>query len=90
MSLFLRKYSKTLSTYVPRLPVMEYNQVPGSKFDNNLKVSRPTLNAENFYQFYAEQRKYMQSIGERIADTKGNMLRDFNIIGVKSLINKYK
>jgi hypothetical protein len=94
ISLVLRKYSKTLSTYVPRLPVLEYNPTQTDRtirpFDNNLKVSRPTLNAENLYQFYAEQRNYMKKAGELVLSIKGNLLRDLNVLRFKSLINKYK
>ena len=94
LSLAVRKYSKRLSTYVPRLPVLEYNPTQTDKtirpFDNNLKVTRPTLNADNLYQFYAEQRNYMKKAGELVLSIKGNMLRDLNVLRFKSLINKYK
>jgi hypothetical protein len=91
-SLWTKKYSKLVSTFIPRLPIIEYNQVEDDKFENNLVIRRPTLNARNLYQFNAEYRNYIKQIGENILFVKTAMMRNnlASMGGVKSLYNKYR
>lgn len=94
ISIKIRKYSKTLSRLVPRLPIVEYNkeQITREKrpFDNNLVITRPTLYARNFYQFNAEYRDFVQKIGQRVLSVKRNLVRSVDAISLRGLINKYK
>ena len=91
VSLEVRKYSKVLSKYVPRLPTYEYNQEENAEFANSFVLSRPTLNAKNLYQFNAEYRNYLIEFGERVISYKLNKVRsNLGGIGVRALINKYK
>jgi len=94
ISLKIRKYSKRLSRFVPRLPIVEYNKEQLTKevrpFENNLVVSRPTLYARNLYQFNAEFRDYVRKFGENILFVKNSLARSIDGISLRALINKYK
>ena len=94
VSLKIRKYSKRLSRFVPRLPIVEYNKEQLTKevrpFENNLVVSRPTLFARNLYQFNAEYRDYVRKFGENLLFVKRSLARSIDGISLRALINKYK
>jgi hypothetical protein len=78
-----------LSTLIPRLPVYEYNNEQ-QKYDNNLVIRRPTLNARNLYQFNAEYRNYLKLMSENVLSIKSSLSRNTDGMSIKALINKYK
>jgi uncharacterized protein YdcH (DUF465 family) len=94
LSLKLRKVSKPLSRYIPRLPVLKYNPDSETKnikpFANDLTLTRPTYNALTLYQFSAEYRDYVRKMGNNVLNYKGNAVRNLDGFSVKALINKYK
>lgn len=89
ISLRIRAYSRRLSTLIPRLPVYEYNNEQ-QKYDNNLVIRRPTLNARNLYQFNAEYRNYLKLMSENVLSIKSSLSRNTDGMSIKALINKYK
>ena len=91
----VRKYSKRLARFVPRLPKVAYNnEVQLNKmaplYDNNLIVTRPTYNSFTLYQFNAEYRERLRGLAQSLLRTKGNLLRNTNGYSLKALYNKYK
>ena len=90
LSVGLRKYSKSLSKFVPRFPTYEYNEVT-NEFANNLVIRRPSLYAKTLYQFNHEYRDYVRKASQNFLALKRNLVRsNLGGLGIRSLINKYK
>ena len=91
LNMKIRKYSKSLSKYIPRLPTYEYNREGNGEYENDLVIRRPTFYAKNLYQFNHEYRNYVRKAGQNFLKLKRNLVRsNLSGMGIKALINKYK
>jgi len=86
-----KQNNKSYAKYIPRVPLMAYNEAPTNPaFVNTLVIERPTLKSQNLYQFYAEERKAIRMLGQSVLTVKGDfLLRSLTTLRPKSIINKF-